>query len=647
MPKKKGMSAEEQSAFEQKKADVLFHLNNANTYSSTNVTFKDLEKIAKKILSKKGEDRNTELTKAYISLSKRFDKKCMPQNIRVNANSEYFTGDYDSIRGYCIAYSTQNARTVIEKTLDLLSPGYTKDNPFTDKMAEDIRDYEMATIKSQTFASNIKWVMKEWTMKHYEADASDFGDMFNKSKQHTYGGNIKNYNDVAIAEGYLKLKIAREEFKKHGLIWRYRHPLETQQFKDYIEIMEERLKRLGFDEKEHGERAIAMVNETLSDPMSIHIELTNIRYTEAVSSYRKKYTAPTTIAIEKINKGKAFEENPNSSFKKMFEPMLNKYGFDKNEEFISLSGMEKAAEQYDSIRLIDGYKREIVSTFDGAFKKIVAHALKNGKPFDAYEILNDARKITVAAIQQYTNMFDSKEYSELKQPMYFKHLEKSWFESSFRTIQRQQKITLSKRAVKSMTEALVSVFSDWEKDPEAILGEDKNLGKEYEKNLIAAQRKAENSSVNTKTITAEEKELGNKMLEINFRPDAANIQHQNELMNSISSMVKNSNLSPEAKRVFTANQNKIRQMKVVANNPDGQKSLNDTFAKAEEKLKADYADYKPVNMDNVIEGLKGKEPIIIDGSRIMNDSPVKSNNVNKIEPILEKNPLEKNSIKIN
>ena len=79
-------------------------------------------------------------------------------------------------------------------------------------------------------------------------------------------------------------------------------------------------------------------------------------------------------------------------------------------------------------------------------------------------------------------------------------------------------------------------------------------------------------------------------------------------MRIISRFIKgNPNLTNEAKRVYVANQNKIRQMKVAMKNPHGEKNFESEFQAAEDLLKAECADYKPTTMNELAQGMNGKE----------------------------------------
>ena len=454
-------------------------IENINRRLGSKISYDALYKKISKIMAKKGADREAALTAAYIGLSNDMSKNILPHAI-LSASNITFESTYMNTPAekFSITLPSRESKILIDNICNIIEPGFKDKNVITEKQLVAIRDNELNIINSHTYYKDIDTCLKKWDNDCYNQDIEDFDAIF--KSDYVYSDKRRSVLSTEAAKYYYKLKLTREKIRKLGFFGRLFNSKKAEMYKNYIEKTEANLARIGFDEAKHGEKAISGLKDILIDPFSIDLEVVKTTSKQMIMDYRKKHTEPVTEAHQRLEKAKALNANPSTSFDKKIAPILIKYGLENVNFHPKEEALNEAADTYDRTRYIDGYRDIATSVFDKALSTFYNQKINTWVDISVTTMLKDARAISVAALQHYAPMLEVKAFSELEKPMYAK-LNSETIASRVSGYARRNKAPLSPEKVEAVKKEVADLVDGWAEDPRKIVNEDMELAREYAK----------------------------------------------------------------------------------------------------------------------------------------------------------------------
>lgn len=454
------------------------NLKRINKISGTKISYKDLRKKVEELMTKTGKEREDAFTKAYTDLTTTLSSNLLKEAIVHGYNSAY-PGRKNSSDSFSITIQTKNAKSLINEMCNLLSPGYYESHPITDSQLDAIRDYELQTLNSHTFYSDLEVCLKGWNEACYAEDTKTLDAIFPDSTDHVYKGDKNDQKDITAAEFYKKAQLTQARLDKHNKLWRWCHPGKVKAYTNYIQNIYNKLNQIGFIPDKHGEASVELLKGNIMRPIALDPEAVEHTHRMFVVDYRKNHTPPLTIGREKFKKARELDANPDTSLDKELEPLLDKYNLDKLDilDDARMSDLEKGATTYDTTRFIDGYTDTLTAVYVRSYQQFAAQAGKNTGNMNVREIISDARKVMITVAKRYTPVLESKSFTDLKKPFYQTTKRTEALANQFERVNRLQNLNLSQEKLNAIKQEAIDLINEWATDPRKVVLEDIEMGR--------------------------------------------------------------------------------------------------------------------------------------------------------------------------
>ena len=600
---------------------IKANINSINAETGAGLSFAKIRADIERMFAMNAAERDAAIRAYEIAIRKEIADAVLPKRSTIWSNETTVAKDGEgTLAKYSIILVTRNARLLINSFCNLMQEDYTATHEMTEEDFKAVRDWEYKELKSHTYYTEAPIYVRAWGRDAFIAEAAALDDHF-KDANGEIGYTFKNEygrgesrKDIVAADVYYKTTVIRAELASHGFFWRLFNFRKVAACNAYIAKAENILARIGFVESEHRDRAIEVLKSTVTVPHDMDEERVRDAYERHMDALREKNTKELTVARDNLARAKELDKDPEASVYKKLEEVLEKHGIRASfEEVLKKTAMENAALLFDKQRDISSMKNSAFVCFLRTFDAMIVSAIEGGRDINVAELLKDAKKITDVALEHYFGISGIDEIKSLDKPLYM-------FDLDLASVMKRldmnangvtvadpenpgqyKKVMAIPGAIERAKEEAPAIINEWLADPGKLLpGADAPAVPEPA--MEDAKQEEDDNVIEAGPISDEARELGDRMLKIDFRPSPDNIQKQINDMKLIASLLRNNNpaATESVKGVFGANRNKLMHYKkALEQGGDALKKIEAEFDTVDKLLNAKYETYKPATVKDL------------------------------------------------
>ena len=604
--------------------EIKASIKRMNTNVGVNLSYDKISADIKKIFALNEAERENALKEYELTLRKQTTDDLLTKRSTYWTNATMVERNQKNpVTRASITHVTAGVRKIVAELCKFYDYDYEASNPKTEESIKAIRDWELNELKSRTYYSEPPKYMKEWDKECFLSEKETIEENFKDRKTGTITYVFKNeYNrqtaklDIVAADVYYKSTVAKSQLASHNFLWKLFNYRYVAACNAYIAKAEEILEAVGFNEAEHGAKALEVLKGTMTTPHDIDEEHVNGAYRSGAAKLKMQNTVQLTVARDQLNLANELDKNPETSIDKKLAPFFQKYNLksERFHEIVSIVSFDFAASQYDTQRNTGEMKDTANNLFIRVLDDMIAEAIIGGREVNAKEFMEDAAKISEISMEHYLKVSEIEELKDIDRPLYAFGLVKTGVLRRFTVYkdgvnykdpksnnEYRKAMPIPGMLEKAAAEA-EQIVSQWIENPQMLM-----------KNEVIQEPKAIEENANEilidenadkKPITSEARKLGNEMFKIGFRPSKEDIQGQIDNMNLITPLLyKNEALTSESKSVFRANQSKLMHFKkALEDGGEALKQINAEFETVDKLLIAKYDKYVPQTVEEIEQG---------------------------------------------
>lgn len=507
---------------------------------------------------------------------------------------------------YTLSDATKQARALVEMCRKMTKAKNANSVELKPEHFDDILAWQKAEMEKRTEYSQFQNTIGDWTLATVDESLNDSEtklgvNQLDPTQKFTYDETLTDDKNAVVDAVYCKLRAFREEWDKHGLLWRW-FSKKADVCKNYISRANQILKAVGFDEKKHGDMVIENAKKTVMFPFDKDYDIAIVDYKNNISQYNKNHVPEINVARKHFEWANELNLDPELSFFGQIKDIAEKYNISPEE--LGKSGIDwgTAARKYDFTRDTTTFKEGIERVFLNSYRRLMEKALeKDGANVKMSQVLSDARKIAIIATQFHSPAFSTDEFKSYDKIPYLTNLNSDFFKTKTEQFIDAYNKKLGDNAPNAITaeqkKAVAAdaegVINNWVAAPQKVNDWDVKYARTH-----AGPDQTEFSPVSQKIV--------NSLLTIEYKPPEKEntklLQLHQKVLGNIQKkwLGKDSKLSEEAKSVLNHNAYRLSTMcKLAFENYGNADIVNDNIASDELEVKEKFPNYKPVTFDDL------------------------------------------------
>ena len=182
---------------------------------------------------------------------------------------------------YSITQVSEDVRKLMDTCGELFREGYRNTHKPTEADVNATYNWEMRQLKKQSYFSAANMSITAWDRNCFKDESMALNECFRNAKgdvNYAFKNEYDERNsmeDLIAADAYHKVSLIKEELAKHGAVWRFFNFRYVAACNEYIANANDILAKIGFNEKDHGAKAIEMLKNTVAIPHDSDIKKVN------------------------------------------------------------------------------------------------------------------------------------------------------------------------------------------------------------------------------------------------------------------------------------------------------------------------------------------------------------------------------------
>lgn len=187
----------------------------------------------------------------------------------------------DPVKKYSITQLSEDVRKLMDTCGELFREDYRETHKPNEADINAVYSWEMRELKKHSYFSAAKMAIPAWDKSCFRDESAYLNEIFRNAKgeiKYVFKNEYDERNsseDLIAADAFHKAGLVKEELAKHSSVWKFFNFRYVAACNDYIANVEDILSKIGFDEREHGTKAVETLKNTVAIPHDSDIKKVN------------------------------------------------------------------------------------------------------------------------------------------------------------------------------------------------------------------------------------------------------------------------------------------------------------------------------------------------------------------------------------
>lgn len=257
------------------KNELRDQIKKINRVSDIGLKYRNVNKIFTQIYNLQDKAEQHKKVVSYERMiRKAMADKIIPERTFLWSNNEISRKyEDDPVNDYSVTNISEDVRKLMDICNELFDEGYRARQKHTEKDINEVYNWEMSQLKTQTYFSSAELMPESWDRNCFKKETEYFNAFFGSAdmNEYTFKNEYDKDNspgDLVAADAYNKARLIQADLKNQNPFWRFFNFRYVAACNEYIATVKNTLARIGFKESQHGKKAIETLKNTLAWPHS-------------------------------------------------------------------------------------------------------------------------------------------------------------------------------------------------------------------------------------------------------------------------------------------------------------------------------------------------------------------------------------------